>query len=461
MHTDFEYIVKDTIKKYKMLDRTERIVVGFSGGADSVSLLYFLNEFIKESNCNIELIPIHVNHGIRGEEAEQDEVFAKNFCDELGLSLTVFHEDVKKIAHENKISVEEAGRNVRYKIFGEYAVGDKSKIAVAHTLSDNCETVLFNLTRGTSLKGLCGIPPTRDNIIRPLIDVTRGQIESYCKGNGLKYVNDSTNFEREYTRNKLRLDIIPQLKSINPSFESAVGRLSIMLRDNEEFADSVAQEILDKCRTKIGYDTADIIKQNSAIKSRIAYKILSEYFAKPVENKHVDELIETMERGSGAVNISQRLSVKCENNRLFINEIVQNRDMFWKVKMKIGRNFLTAINNTVIINVVSADDFRNMQQIGNKRNLWFIDYDGLPKECYFRCRRSGDKFTFFKRGITKSLKKIFNESKTPIDERSKIPILATDNEVIWINRIGVSKNYIPTSRSENVLVLELEDNIDD
>ena len=173
MPTDFERKVASTIADFNMLANCERLVIGLSGGADSVSLLHFIDSFVKKNKLNIQIIPVHVNHGLRGKEAERDEKFAENFCKQLGLNLAIKHIDAKKIALENKISIEEAGRMMRYKIFDEYAVNSNSKIAVAHTLSDSCETLIFNLTRGTGIRGLCGIPPVRGKIIRPLIGVTR------------------------------------------------------------------------------------------------------------------------------------------------------------------------------------------------------------------------------------------------------------------------------------------------
>ena len=461
MHTDFESLVTETIDKYNMLKGTERVIVGFSGGADSVSLLYFLNDFIKKSNMDIEIVPIHVNHGLRGKEAERDENFAKEFCNKLGLNLVVVHEDVRALAIKNKVSTEEAGRNVRYSAFNRYAEGVRSKIAVAHTLSDSCETMLFNLIRGTGPKGLCGIPPTRDNIIRPLISVTRAQVEDYCRNKSLEYVHDSTNFETSYTRNKIRLGIIPLIKEINPNFEVSAKRLCEIFSEDERYLDETAEKAFREIYDGKCYDVSYIENLANAVKSRVAHKILSTHLRKPVENKHINLLLEVIKNRSGAVNLSKDLKIVCDENKLFVRKNEKPKLLFWKKKMKIGKNFLTNINNNVIIKIISADEFREINMTANEDNVWFINYDSLPSECYFRPRQDGDKFTFKKRGITKSFKKIFNELKIPTEERPKVPLLACQDAVIWAQCVGVSKEYIPKEGCKKILILELEDNLND
>ncbi len=197
-----------------MIDRGDTVVVGVSGGADSVCLLHFLSTIRGE--YDIVLKAVHINHGIRGEEAERDEIFVKSLCEKLCVELFTFHRDVPSLAKEFGLGIEECGRRVRYEAFSSL---NADKIAVAHTSSDNFETVLFNLIRGTSLTGISGIKPKRDKIIRPLINITRSEVEDYCAENELDYIIDSTNLSTEYTRHKIRHNVIPILKSINPSAE--------------------------------------------------------------------------------------------------------------------------------------------------------------------------------------------------------------------------------------------------
>ena len=215
-HTAAELITKAeaAIEKYKFLSGGDSVIIALSGGADSVTLLSVLNS-LKEK-YNLKLYAAHLNHGIRGEEADNDEKFCKILCENYNVQLFVKHIDVPKLCAEQKISAELCGRNERYKFFDELSAKLNAKVATAHTASDNAETLLFNLCRGSSLAGAAAIPPKRGNIIRPLITLTRNEIESYCAENSLSYVTDSTNMSDSYTRNKIRHKVIPALKEVNP-----------------------------------------------------------------------------------------------------------------------------------------------------------------------------------------------------------------------------------------------------
>ena len=217
-----------SIKKYNMIEKGDTVASCLSGGADSMALFHFLCS--NREAFGIKVIALHVNHGLR-EESEDEERFVKEYCEKLGVECVVKRLGMTRRQKPRGESTETWRRNLRYEFFFEQAEKYGAKLATAHTLSDRTETVLFNTTRGTGLKGLIGIPPVRDNIIRPLIDCTRADIESYCAENGIEFVTDKTNFEDIYSRNKIRLNVIPRLKKINPNFEGAIANLS---RETEE-----------------------------------------------------------------------------------------------------------------------------------------------------------------------------------------------------------------------------------
>ena len=196
------------VKSHNMIKKGDKIVAALSGGADSVTLLHCLNS-IKEE-LGFELSACHVNHNLRGEDSDKDQAFAQALCENMNIPLKVFSINVAK-AMEKHTSVEETARALRYKAFSEESERLGAKVATAHNSCDNTETVFLNLLRGTGLKGLCGIPPVRDYLIRPLILCTREEIEAYCDENSLRYVTDKTNFSTEYTRNKIRLELLPKL----------------------------------------------------------------------------------------------------------------------------------------------------------------------------------------------------------------------------------------------------------
>lgn len=460
MLTDFEIKAQNTISECNMLAGINRIVVGFSGGADSVSLLYFLNDFIKKSELNIRIIPVHVNHGLRGDESERDEEFANHFCKSIGLILLRERVDIRKISEMRKIGAEEAGRIERYRIFNKYANGSNdSKIAVAHTLSDNCETLVFNLTRGSGLKGICGIPPVRGNIIRPLINVTRGEVEEYCELNNLDYVHDSTNFERDYTRNKIRLDVLPALKGINPNFEQAVGRLIVSLRQDNKILSNISSDLLKYSQTENGYDVSKIRDVDISIKRRALAEIFFKTSGKTAEYKHIKILEKIVRFGQGAISVGMNKSLVCENDILFLKDISHRnkicKERIFKQEMRLGENFLTDIKINIIIKVISVHDYKKAQNDNGSPNNCFLDYEKLPDLCYFRFRNGGDRFAVPRRNVTKTVKKLLNEYKIPDEKRKNTLLLAHGSDVVWIEGIGVSAKYVPSGSTQHVLSLSL------
>lgn len=221
--------VYDYMKKTGMSDNTKTIVAGLSGGADSVCLVMVLKRIIEIHRLDINIVTVHVNHGIRGEEAERDEKFAKEFAQANGLEFQSYHVNIPMIAKNGNMSEEEAGRQERYRIFREEAkCYPDAKIAVAHHMDDQAETVLMHLMRGTGLAGLVGMNPVNGDIIRPLLCVTRQDIEDFLEKEGQGFITDSTNLDDDYTRNKVRNILIPLMKDIfNPNVTQSLCAASL------------------------------------------------------------------------------------------------------------------------------------------------------------------------------------------------------------------------------------------
>ncbi|MDE5649348.1 MAG: tRNA lysidine(34) synthetase TilS, partial [Oscillospiraceae bacterium] len=228
----------NTIEIYSMIKKGDRITAALSGGADSVCLLLVLKELSESYNITVDAI--HINHCIRGEESDRDEEFCRSLCTKLHIPITVIRTDVPSAAAGSKKSLEETARDIRYETFKKHA-GKNGKIATAHTLSDNAETVILNLARGTGLKGLCGIPPVRDNIIRPLIEITRQQVEDCLKEQNQGFVTDSTNLSNDYTRNRIRHNIIPELLKINGGFYKTFSAGQKILKEENNFISNYAE----------------------------------------------------------------------------------------------------------------------------------------------------------------------------------------------------------------------------
>ena len=234
--------VLDTIEKYEMIGQGDHVCAAVSGGADSAALLAFLLSL--REPMGLTVTACHLNHCLRGAEADRDEAFVRELCQRWQVPLTVERVEVAELARQEHLSEETAGRKARYALFERLHRETGCKVATAHTLSDNMETVLFSMARGTGLRGMCGIQPVRDYLIRPLIAVTRQEVEAYCAENGIGFVTDSTNFSEEYTRNRIRLRLIPELYALNPALPEAFAHLIEAMGEGYELVSREAEQFL-------------------------------------------------------------------------------------------------------------------------------------------------------------------------------------------------------------------------
>lgn len=429
--------VRQTIEKYKMPVSNSKIVVGLSGGADSMTLLSVLNSLRTE--YNFRLIACHVNHGIRGKQADDDENFVIDYCKNAGIPFEVLHADIPALAKEKGIGLEECGRQVRYEFFNSF--GD-CLIATAHTLSDKCETLLLNETRGASAKGLCSIPPVRGNIIRPLIDCTRAEIEAYCKENNIPYVTDTTNFDDTYARNRIRLNVIPELKKINPSFEQAVSRLTQSVSEDEEFFSSVTKTIVSLAKKENGYLTDYFKNEHPAIKRRIIALILqneADIIPELIHIKMVDDILE-----GGKTEIIKDTFVEVKNGILAVNPKTEEFSEWecdfsdFKAETPVGK---------IVGKIINRNELSSQQNVHNM----VLDCESIIGKCVLRNRRAGDKMKCAGSNCTKSIKKLFNEKH--LDGRNNRLILADESGIIWIQGIGCCDRCKIKKETEKILVI--------
>ncbi len=410
------------IENYSMLSCGDRVIVALSGGADSVTLLDVICS-LKEK-YNLKIYAAHLNHMLRGEEAERDENFCKMICKNYGVELFVKKVNIKLLAKQQKISEELCGRNERYSFFSELSCRLSAKIATAHTASDNAETLIYNIARGSSVRGLGAIPPVRENIIRPLISCTRNQIEDYCREHNLKYVTDSTNLTDDYTRNGIRHNIIPQLKAVNPQVEAAFSRLSCNAREILELLDSQTGKALNDCKTLYGYSCKTMLSQNTAVLKNMIAKICSDK-GFDIESRHIDLVINIIKNG-GAVELGKNCTLVSKQGILRF-DTKNDIKFFEPLIFENGAEF-EYNNQRYNIHLIDADS----------ENLNSVSADFLGERVVFRRRRHGDKFTCPRRKITKPLRKLFNEMKIPAERRDDILLLAKDSTVLWCEGIGVS-----------------------
>lgn len=423
--------VLSVIKRYNMLENCDRIVVGLSGGADSVCLLSVLNSL--KAEYGFSLVAAHINHGIRGAEAQRDEESCKKLCESLDVPLEILHADIPTLSKQQGIGEEECGRIVRYDFFRSLA-GERGKIATAHNLNDNAETLLLNLVRGAGSKGACGIPPVRDNIIRPLIETDRKSVERYCEENELQYVTDSTNLECEYSRNKIRIKVLPTLCEINQNAVSALSGFASRMREQEAFLESVVNEKYALCvKNSVLYE-AEFSALDIFLKKRIAGRFLSELSHGEVEAKHIDDFLRFVGSGKALVTASATEIVSRDGKIFKKPEQAEQFSVDFSLDDK-------KVNLPFCEISVEKYDIKDLQNLNKDMLDNLIDCDKISNTLILRSRKDGDKFTFSKRRVTKTVKKLFNEDKIPPEVRNRMVILDSDGEVVWLSGYGTNKKF--------------------
>ena len=326
--------VLETIKKYNLIENGDKLVLGVSGGPDSISMLNILNDIRNDKNLHMEfdIIVAHVNHMIR-EEAKEDEKFVEDFCKKIGLPFYSKSIDVQKIANNNKIGTEEAGRNARYEFFDEILEKTNSnKIAIAHNKNDKVETIIMNMLRGSGIAGLKGIEPIKNNkYIRPLIECERFEIEQYCKENNIDARIDRTNFENIYTRNKVRNVVIPYIKQeFNPNIIQTMDRLSELVKEEDEYLENTVKNkykelIIEEEEKQFVMDLKCFNKQEKVIKSRLLLYTISRLLGSTngIEKIHIEDVIKLCENNIGNKYLTPNKNIKIliKNHRIyFINQ---------------------------------------------------------------------------------------------------------------------------------------------
>lgn len=321
--------VLETIKKYNLIEKGDKLVLGVSGGPDSIAMLNILNEIKMDEkiDLNFNIVVAHINHMIR-KEATEDEKFVQDFCKKKDIEFYSKSIDVQKLANNNKIGIEEAGRNARYEFFDEILKKTKSnKVAIAHNKNDKAETIIMNIMRGSGILGLKGMDTKREKYIRPLIECERVEIEKYCEEQKLNPRIDKTNFENEYTRNKIRNVVIPYIKKeFNPNIISTLDRLSELVREEEEYIEKQVKNIYDSLlieedKNQIVLDLKRFNQLEKVIKSKIILYTITRLFStsKGIEKVHVEDIIKLCDNNIGNKYLTPNKNIKIlvKNHKIY------------------------------------------------------------------------------------------------------------------------------------------------
>ena len=435
------------IEKYNMIEAGSQVIVGISGGGDSVCLLFLLSKYQKRRPFH--LLGIHVNHGIRGQEALRDQEYAKKLCERLGVPFTVYTYSVPAIAQQEKRSLEEAGRMVRRRAFEEKAasLGKKAVIALAHHENDNAETVLHNLIRGTKAAGMGGIRPIQEigegvAYIRPLLKVTREEIETYLRQQKIPWMTDSTNQELEYTRNRIRHRIIPEMEKINPKVVSHIAQAADTFQAIEEYltgqADMLYREYVEQ-RENGYWIRKELFLEKELMQSYVIRMVLERAADKKQDLTafHVESILSL---GKGRTGASVSLPGGVLASQVYGDLYVRLPDS--------GEAPLKELELEIF-------PWEN-QQIPEKTYTKWFDYDKIKSSLEIRHRKPGDFLTIADTGGRKKLKDYFIDCKIPREEREKVTLLAEGSHILWVVGYRICQYYKVTSQTKTVLKVHVK-----
>ena len=402
-------------------------ILGFSGGADSSALLYFLKERTKNLLC------VHVNHMIRGEEAERDERHAEEICREYGVKFLSFKVDVPKIASESGKGLEEAARDVRYEIFNRLLSEhpEYKCIITAHNADDNLETVIFNLSRGTGTRGIIGIRAVQGKIFRPLIEASKDEVLSFCEENKIPYVTDSTNADTKYTRNHIRHKIIPELKKLNPSVLDSCLRLGEILAEDEKYFEARVDEIIES-----GVSAEKIpLELFSTLETPILSRLMVRLFGQSLDYTAQKSIVALAKKGEAGSYICLHggRAFKIERDYAHFISLGELEKISYSAELTEDLTYLKEIYLYVSLNGEKAP-------IGYiEKNKISLNSEKIKTPLTVRSRKTGD--TIKHGGITKKIKKLFVDKHVPSHLRDKIPLILSDRKIIAVPDICVSNDY--------------------
>ncbi|MBL4936923.1 tRNA lysidine(34) synthetase TilS [Clostridium sp. YIM B02515] len=455
--------VLSTIKKYNMFSSGDKVIAAVSGGPDSICLLHILYKLQEE--FNIKLYAAHINHCLRGEEADKDEEYVKDFCRKHDIPCFSRKIDINKLAKERGLSSESAGREARYEFFDElFKELDAQKIALAHNANDQAETVLMRIIRGTGMEGIVGIKPMRGNIfVRPLINIRRESIEAYCEENNLSPRIDKSNLENIYARNKVRLELLPYIKeNFNSDIISALNRLSETISTDNNYLESKAlkkYKIYCSNKEQKVIINKEAFIEDEAILSRVIRLALKDVKGSlnNIEKVHIYDLIELQRLGTGKrLTLPENLIAynNYGNIELGLSKVYVNNKNREEYELTIGEdNYIEQFNINVSIRIIDKNEKIDFKE---KDCVKYFNYDKLKEKITVRNRKEGDRFSPFGMKGNKKLKDLFIDLKVPKEERDNIPLICFDDEIAWISGYRISENYKVDKNTKNILEIKIK-----
>lgn len=454
--------VRKFMEEYHMVEPGDGLVIGVSGGGDSMCLFHILFTLMK--SMGLKLHVVHVNHMLR-KEAEEEENYVRETCRKYGIPCTVIRRDVKAYAEEIGSSVEEAGRRCRYDSFEQIRQQEGyQKIAVAHHENDRVETMLFHMLRGTGMRGMGGIPPVRDRIIRPLLAVTRQEIEGYLKEHDIPYYTDASNFSDAYSRNRIRNQIIPLLEQENQCALSHMAEVADQAREYWDYVEKQAEKLEPLCVAPVAQGLElkkeAIEGQPRVVIRHILYRMLVRLTGsgKDLEQQHIEGLLSLLEKPQGK-RLSLPYGIQGLRSReglclrQFSKDALPENPPFINCPVQLpGETLIEGIGRLQCRVVDRGPDMKISKKLYTKT----LDYGKINDALCIRNPEQGDYFIVNEQGERKLLSRFFIDSKVPKEERNSVLVLAEGSKICWIIGMRISEDMKVSGTTEKVLRLEFQ-----
>lgn len=433
--------------EHALFEGVRSAIIGVSGGADSMCLLDMLHKW-----GIVSLHVVHVHHGIRGKEADRDAEFVRAACEQRGLPFYLVRADVPSIASVEKRGIEEVGREVRYAAFRrvQQEVGADC-IITAHTASDQVETVLHNIIRGCGVSGLCGMSARKDGLVRPLLIFTRAQIEEYCASHHIAYITDSTNADETYTRNALRQSVLPLLRTLNPSVDDAILRLSEAACADETFLLHTARKIVEESADGI-FGLSDLLELSVSVRYRVLRLALERIECRSMEYRHFIAFEDMLLKGQGAVQLPGNFVLRINGERVCVARASESSSLVIPSPIVMDTIPFTATFGDYELTVsledaLSFDNFKNVHKMFFK---YAIDYDKIGNGLYWRARTTGDYIHPAGRNVGKSVKTLMSEWR--MSDRDGYPLLCDTDGVLLVPGYCCDERVRTTDSTKHFLV---------
>lgn len=444
--------IKKNISANSLINEKDRILVGLSGGPDSIFLLYILHNYF-----NNQLIITHINHKLRGVDSDLDEKFVRTISQKLKIPLYVIREDIRKLSNENKKSIEEVGREVRFSFFDKtLKVENFNKIALGHNLDDNVETILINFIKGSGTKGLIGIPEKRDNIIHPIINIKKEEILKFLEENKIEYRVDKTNFEIDFLRNKVRNYLLPIIeKEFNKNFKEKILSLSNILKVEDRFLDNLVENIKNDLiefeDDFIKIDNKKFQKLDLSLKRRLIRKAI-DYFNRDLREyplEHIDKVISLENKKTGKeIELPFNLIAVKDKNKIIIEKKGVEIPNFYIEIPDIGLYELAGMKIELTL----------VEKISKVKDIFtsFFDYDKIEFPIKFRKPKFGEKFKPLGLKEEKKIQDFFVDNGIPKSVRWNLPILLDKkDDILWIVGVRISDDYKVTNLTKRVICIKI------